>query len=129
MLIGDSAQLAFENVRNKMCISSEDLVRMIGILNTRRIIEAKIAHESSIIECQHIKLGFSALSFVQETAARRRAFWVNSVFLPVLIAFVTAYFTVALAQSPEQQTPQNSTDQRPTYFVSGSRYSHPEFIP
>lgn len=116
MLMGYSAQTAFENVRIKMGISGEDLIRMIGILNARGIVDAKIAHEPGLVECQHIKLGFSALSFVQETASRRRRFWVNSVIVPIVLAFATAYFTAALSQSPADDYPNHRSEQRHDHY-------------
>lgn len=108
MLRDDAAQNAFDRVCQKMSVTPEDLIRMLGILNAREIIDAKIAHEHGIIECHHIKLGFSALSFIQETEARRRHFWVNSVLVPIFLAFFTALLTVT--SSKECECDQDSCD-------------------
>ncbi|MBQ7887319.1 MAG: hypothetical protein IJ313_10555 [Clostridia bacterium] len=130
MLMDSDAQFAFDHVCAQMGVTSPELVRIIGILRARGIVDAKIFHEKDIIQCRYIQLGFSALSFVQETSSRRRQFWLNSILIPIVLAFITALFTSSLSQENKSQNPGDCSNQRPAYFVSasGSSASHTAFM-
>lgn len=111
MLVSTAANTAFIHVRDKMQLSDAELIRIIGILNARGIIEADILHEGNLVICSKVKLGFTALSFVQEVSSNRRKFWLNSVLIPLAIAFFTALLTVFLSfEQPTNQDPKQHPD-------------------